>query len=624
MKNNKIVVLALIIAVCAVFLCGCKTDDGNTGYAQYFKDFTSASAYTSVTPTLTLPDGVAILSYDDDNGVFITKKTYSFGDTDYVRYGFCTATENLLAPMYAHVVDINGDYAIVVKTIADGAKTYARIGVVKFRGDYKGREFGFSYTYSYLITQYGFLNDNYLSVLGSIDYTDDDLDASSTGTYSYATIYDYTSAKGEAILELGRVGKVDNESTFVLQDDVLTVMGTNVYYFYNVNSAVQANGGFPLLKSYVPFDEDDGYTASYVDCDASYVGNNWFILTAYYMPTEAPDYYEMEYYDDENKVTYYMTIRSIRYNPVLGTSLSCDRIVLVANSYSSNYINELADSANVDESYYDEDDPDSVTYYYATPVMPTSEIIKEGYTLAYYYYPVFSNGVVTGSYSFCIMDSYANIINITDLLFPLVTVDGVAIQSPDPNFNIPFAEAAYYSLSNEKTLLADVAADSNGKKYEAYYVTCPSSGMVLAYAFNTTTVSTMMGAFDTTTNTQTVPFEYADLSIFVGNYATGIKYEITDAENNKYVQHFYRVGKDGTSEELSDCIAIKNGVYVTKGDGSYGLKANDGTVLLNNTCKSVSVVQNYLVDGVNITTQVFTVEENPETGATRGVIYSIK
>ena len=206
--NKKIQACLLIIIVSVVCLfVSCKPVESNN--IQYFNNFSSTSAYTSITEKLRLPEGVTVAQYDGVTGIFVTQKKYFESDDEY-RYGFCTAEEDLISPRFTNVMDIRGNYAVVSMPFSSGDSYEYRVGIVKIKGEGSNiisSDYGFSYSYVPSITQYAMLDNNYVAIMGSKNSTDT--------TYDQATIYDYTSANG--LLEIAKIDDISNYTKFYLQ-----------------------------------------------------------------------------------------------------------------------------------------------------------------------------------------------------------------------------------------------------------------------------------------------------------------------------------------------------------------------------------------------------------------------
>ncbi len=241
--RKKITVGFIIIVMLAVCI-GC--NDSTTYYSEYFENYESQGAYTSVTKTLELPDGVYVANYDQENDTYVTQEGILDTDGSYLTlYGLCSSTEVYIEPKYVAILDICGDYAIVEKRVASGGDITVKIGLIKYRGENSGKEYGFSYEVSNYVNQYTFLDGQYLAVLGDMTYTDSSLEV------VYATIYDYTSANGAAILEVGKLANASLFSTYTMGDGYIAMSGPNNVRFFRMSNL--EDGYFVLDEQYIAF-----------------------------------------------------------------------------------------------------------------------------------------------------------------------------------------------------------------------------------------------------------------------------------------------------------------------------------------------------------------------------------
>lgn len=604
---NKRISYILIIIVLSVFaLTACR--DLPIGYDSYFNNFTSTPPYTKAEKTLDLSDyeqfedrDVYFSSYSSEEGIYIISEDYTFDGDKYTINGFTTDTEVLIEPRYMSVIDINGDYAIVTKMVAEGVKLSLRVGLVKIRGEHKGKEYGFSYQYGPAIAQYSFLNEKYMVVLG--DKTMTDTSPGKVNSYTYATVYDYTSSGGAALLEVGRLKNVSNASQFQLRDNNLLAIGNNVIRIHRFDN-IGADGFFIVDNTYVPFDTAaTGFLSANIECTSYYLGNNWFVFTGIYASTTSYDTYEIA--KTEDGVTTYLTIRSVRYNTVKGKAYDTDRVALVANSYNEKFIRGITDAANSIAEYYE--DSTGVKGYYFQPVLPLSSSVKKGYSLVYYYYYYYVDGERNWAVTFCIYDEYGNRTDIHEIMMPLVFVDGIGLQNSDPNFSMFIREVAYFGFDKSEKVLQEVS-DKVG-----YDPAIAHNGMIISYSLDVGTGVSSMGAYDRDGNLA-VPFRYYELTPFFGDYATG---SIVYGSGDDAVRKFYRISKTGAETEIEDVYALKNGVYVTLAGEKYGLRSNEGAVLLPTEYDSVSVIDTYLYKGKFVKAAVLAVKDG------KGVIYKL-
>lgn len=601
--KRKIVAVLIILALTLAFAAGCadKNDTGETGIGDVFANYASTPAYHTITEKLRLPEGVTVASYDGESDVFITKSEIEVSTVTFTRYGFCSSSEVYVEPRYYSVLDIRGDYAVVVASAIENGEEINYVGVVRFRGKYGFYEYGFTYPYAPLITQVTFLNDRYLVMLGDKDVTGFD-----TG-YTYATIYDYVSANG--LMEVARVKNVDNYTTFVSEDGYLAAVHNDSVDFYSL-SEVDAEG-YLVKKCGVSFFAESIYDASDCNTEVYYLGGGWFIASSTYTSAEAFDTYEFTRMDEENN-TYYVAMKSKRVSMVSGKDFDAERVLMVSNKYTSSDVRGICDAINVEENT-------NVQQWrspYVIPVLPTSEIVNDGYSIVYYYYYYLnSESVRSWATSFQIYDTSGNATLASNLVLPPVFVDGYGLQNADPNFSIALNSVGYHKYSDGTWVtLADTADDFS------YFNAFVHNGVIIAYKEYVTTseVIIAVGAVDAATGKVIAPFEYDAISPFFGDYAMASKTATQDVDGNISEQAFYRISKDGTVTSVTDCYRICNGVYVTRNSqGKFGLCANDGSPLLSNKCESVSTVDYCFKDGKTFYTVVATVENGC------GVIYEL-
>ncbi len=592
--RKKLVVLFLLVVMITV----CVACNSTTYYSEYFLNFESQGAYTSATATLVLEDGIYVASYNSTYDVYVTQEGIADTSGSYTTlYGFCSSTEVLMAPRYTAVLDICGEYAIVEKQVASGGDIATKIGIVKYTGENSGAEFGFSYEVNSAINQYTFLDGQYLAVIGDITNTGD------SSEFLYATIYDYSTADGEELLKIGMLTNVTLYSSFFMNDGYIAVSGPNNVRFHTMSNIV--NGYFVVDELYIAFSSESMSTEATV-CSVYYAGNGWYVVSSVYSATTEYDGYEMVIYDDDD-VANYTSITAYKYSAKLGRGYSIsDRVVLVANEYNDSFMRTISNAYNdiVDEGEF----ANGTFAYYYTPVVPLSSAVADGYSLVYYYYYYYVDSNMYWAVSFSLYDAAFERTDL-DVLLPLLYVDEVGISNADPNFDLPITSAMYYNIDTSITILATV------EEKIGYDTILCHDGAVIVGQFSLSTLTTMLGAYDVD-GTQLIPFIYAELSPYFGEYCTGSQYDYnsTTGDINKY---FYRIDRNGKATELENVYGLGNGVYITQIDDLYGLYANDGTELIPTGCDYISIIDSFLVDGVYISTVIVTEEDG------HGVIYSL-
>lgn len=613
---KKALVILILIAILSIMMVLPACNKDKTEYTQYFNNYSSTGAYTVATQSLVLPENTFVSSYDSANNVYVTKKTVtvkpdnSETETNLTRYGLCSATEEYVAPEFVSVVEINGDYAIVTCSfITPGTNTAVeKIGVVRYRGNNRWRD-GFSYARAPLITQYQFLDDRYLIVKGSIQ--------SESTEYSFATIYDYVSTNG--LMEVARVNFVDNSSSFTYGQGYLAVSSGELTRYYNIKD-IDSEGYLTIQGFHSSFDMSEGWDINSLQVENYYLGNGWFITSSIYASNEQFDGAEImkenESAKDESDKYYYLCVRTVRYSVNGKTSYpSDDRVVMVANKYSSDLLKGLADVSNTknNSTYLNVEDDDKRQAVYFTPVVPTSEIVKEGYSIVYsYYYRYSTENSIIWDTTFRIYDENANPILIEDVIMPIVYVDGYGLQNIDPNFSLPVRDVGYHTYNDG--IRHSIKEMTSRCAYDNVLI---HNGIMLTLEMNLDTMggAMMMSAYDLSTGVQILPPEYYSITPYFGNYALCCK-TVTNTDGT-YSFEYYRADKVGNVTRVYNVFSAHNGVYVTKENGAYALYANDGTQLITARCDSISVVDSFFEDGKYIKTTIATVENG------RSIIYTL-
>lgn len=598
---KKIFVLLLLIIISASFaLTGCNRKED--GYDAYFNNFASNKGIARVTESLILDKDIYVSSYDQKADLYITSKKVKVSDSKSIEvFGFATENSVIIEPeYYIKVLDVRYNYAIVVAQRAVNTTVYNTIGVVCIRGEKVGKEYGFSYEYNSSVSQYTFLDDQYLIMFGDKKYKGD--------TFEYATVYDYTSANG--LLEVGRLTNTTVATIFSLYDNYIVAVGKSVvrYYFFD---KIDKDGYFVISEkgTYTPFREEDGFEdLSLVTTSVYYIGNGWFVETGMYTSSKQFTGYEQTK-SGANNATYYYVNRSTRYNIKAGKRYATDRVTLVANKYSSNYIKSMVNSLNYEVTLSNYDNLPN----YFQPILPVSEFIKDGYSLVYYDFDYYDyKDELDWGQSFSVYDSNADIINLKEIIMPLLFVDGIGLQNSDPVYNIVARDFGYNRMDGSFVALKIM------QSLRTYDPVVVNDGMIIGYqadfSIDPTNPTSMMGAVSADGKYE-VSFDFADLTMFVDGYATGSKIVVTET---KTYRDFYRISKSGVITKIENVYCLYNGVYVTKEDTKYGLFANDGKRLLDADYTGISVIENYLVDGVYFVSKVVGSRDN------RGVIFKVE
>ncbi|MBQ8178778.1 MAG: hypothetical protein IJ033_06285 [Clostridia bacterium] len=601
---KKFLTLILILSFVFVVLVGCNNDEEPMATTKdIFNNFSSNGEYTSCVETLRLPEGTVVSSYDGSNDIFITYKEAKYGNFTIGRYGFASSTEELIEPRYTSIIDIRGDYAICLRTALVNNEETVYVGLVKFRGVNGGVEYGFSYPYAVAINQFTFLSDKYIAVMGNKNMTE-----FAASGYSYATVYDYASADG--LLEVGIINDIDNSTKFVCEDGYIAAVGTNTTRLYDM-SKINDKGIFIMQHSVTLLKEGDGYVQDYSSSEAYYVGGGWFIISTTFSCHEEYDTYEIPLLNEEDNKTYYTLIKSVRISIKSGKQFDCERVTMVSNKYTDRDVRSIVDAINA------EDATAAATWSrpYLLPVIPTSPLVQDGYSIVYYYYYYYNTeNIRSWAISFMICDADGNMTAPTNLVMPVAYVDGYGLQNADPNFSIAIRDVGYHSYENgTRTTLIPVTDTS---AFENQFI---HNGVIISYEqrIEPQGVVAYIGATKVD-GTRITAYEYDSFSPFFGNYAIASKVGELNENGSIKSQAFYRISLDGTVTSIDDCYQMFNGTYSTFSGGKFGLKSNAGTTLIANKCEKVSCVDYFFRDGKVFNTVVATVEGN------RGVIYELR
>lgn len=598
----SVVILFVILVVAFFILTSCKPNDVVTS-TQYFKNFQSTPPYSRVTEMLRLGEGVSINSFDNRTGIYITQKLF-YGDEE--RFGFCDENRELVEPKFTNVLDIKGNYATVTMpfTKSDSSIEH-RIGIVKIRGEGNGQinpgDYGFTQAYNPAIQQYTFLDEKHVAILGGKDVVN-------LVENEEAIIYDYSSANG--LLEIAKIEDINNTAKFTFNEGHLIVTMPGRANIYSINS-IDDRGYLNKKSYYMPYSESE-FDLRQVDVEVYYLGNNWFVFSGIYSTQAEYDGYEIKktVYNQENP--YYLTIRSKRYNAVSGQYYDTERVSLVANKYTSNYVKDLVSLMNVysGAECLNVDTPDIMQRVYSTLVLPTSEIVKDGYSIVYTYFPIYDEeGNVAFYDTFQIYDKEASRIIVKEAALPIIYIDSYGLQSLDPNFALPVRDVEYYKYEDGQKVSLKKLDKNTG--YDPYLL---HSGMIFALKIdanldNTSAIFNLKGD-------QIRPFEYDVIAPYFGEYAIGGKIEKHPTKHLDYYK-YYRIDKSGHEQAINEFVySVHYGVYVVKEGNKYKLCNNKGDILLEH-CDYIFVANDFFVDGKFIKSTIITNENG------RSVIYKL-
>lgn len=592
----------IMLPLLIITLFACKPKNKENKERQYFNNFSSTPEYTKVVETLRLPEGVTIAQFDNNSGYYITKKKV-LSDED--RYGFCTENQDIVPPTFSSVLDIKGNYAVVTMPFTNTlGQLETRIGVFHIKGADSGQidyqNYGFKHKYNPAIRQYSMLDDTHIIILGNKDSTDLE--------HEEATLYDYTSANG--LLEVGVIPDINNVTKFAMHDGHIIASNPGIARLYNLYS-INSEGYFIQKSYYQPFTSNQ-FDTQQVDINAYYLGNNWFIFSGIYASKNEYDGYEVVKKLEGSSDNYYMTIKSKRFNASSGQYYDTERVSLVANKYSSSYVKDIIGLMNdrADNEYINLDNPESMQKLYSTYAVPTSEIVKDGYSIVYTYFAIYDeDGKSQFRDTFQIYDKDANKITIKEAAMPIVYVNGVGLQNLDPNFLLPVRSIGYYKYSDGQPVTLKAMTESVG--YDPYLI---HSDMMLVIKIDTSDLDTKSAVFDLRGNQITL-FEYDYITPYFGEYAIGGKNE---PNNNVDYFKYYRIDKAGNVLPIDKTVfSVHYGTYVTRENGKYALYNNKGDNLISPKCSNIFLANEFFIDKKYVKSTVITVEDEC------GVIYKL-
>jgi hypothetical protein len=608
------VILAAVMLGVILFAC---TLNPPTGFDSFFKNFNSQQPYVSITEMLCLKSimpadagDTYISAYFAEERVFRIAEDIGSPSNPITLFGLSSDTRVYVFPTYRRIIDIKGDFAIVTRTELrplpnDPLNFVELIGLVRFRGQGAAREVaGFNYQYNAQLQQFSFLGDKHLVTLGTVNTVGTSI------THTFATVYDISQPHG--VLEVGRIETgfhSINPAKFIMHDNTyISVVEMNLIRFFNINDI--SRGRFNVIASTHGLDAGR-FNAERVVIEPFYIDNGWFLIKNSFISNTQFTGFDWEDHD-ENGDRVFVFINTVRMNVRSNSVFSLandgvDKTNYVANEHNRLRVGEITNVLNDASLRYDRD-LDMI--HYVPPVFNPAEIVRAGYTIVYFKFAYYVNvqGTLHRQYaqSFVIMDENANVINNEGFAMPILFIDGVGLLNGDPNFGVPATEASFFRWNTRVPL--NVLQDN----FTAFDTTVAHSGMIITNQMNIQNPAlNFVGAFNLNGNIA-VPFRYHALSPFFGDYAIG--YIISGVGSSATVA-FYRVHNTGAQTPISDDVfAVHNGVYVTRtkvagnAPDKFGIKTNDGTLLLPNVYDDVSVIEHFLVNGNFISTVVAVVE----------------
>jgi len=591
MKKFRYAIITAALILLALCLVGCS--DKNKA-ETYFNGFSSQGQFTKAEQKVVIdtPD-TAIFSYDVENDIFITSRPVinSYDQTGYTYlYGMVSPTEGTLCePKYTGIISINGDYAIVTKPafIASDEKYTSTIGVVKFRGENQGDLTAFQTAYNSSFSQFYFAGD-YIACPGNKEFP--------FSTVPYTTFYDYSTGQ---MLETFKIRCGYDYEISVYEDYVVAVKKDHAF-FYDVND-VQSDGflAYDERGAYLAYPEDtDAEYTDNIEIGIFYLGNGWFSRTARLKSTEEFVGYNIMY-EDVDMITgssqiIYANIRCDFYNAKDRTTTDRQGLIVdnVANKFYTDYYAQYASYLNNSVTF----DEGTGDYNYSLPYMDISALIKEGYSIVYYYYfPYIDEGSYQSEITFCVMDKAANIISLDDMLMPAVYVDGIGTETSDPLYAEYYGAVHCFDKNLKKHEMLPI---NEGTETYSTFIYHGKGSVAGKIDYQNKTVKYGIVSYD---GKLAVPFIYDELTPFYGEYSLGSK-----TEGGK---QWYRISANGDTEKIYDVVNVKQGSYVYNSQGKLGLKNYAGDILLEAVFDKLEVYEVFLTGGMYQTSYAIAVKD---------------
>ena len=95
---KKFLALILIAAFAVIIVTGCVDKDDKPGVSDYFKNYSSSSAYTKADKLLELDLEQRFSAYDATSGVFIIEEDIELTGNTVTRYGLASESEVYVQP----------------------------------------------------------------------------------------------------------------------------------------------------------------------------------------------------------------------------------------------------------------------------------------------------------------------------------------------------------------------------------------------------------------------------------------------------------------------------------------------------------------------------------------------
>lgn len=580
-------VVGLTIGLCLHFFVYSKTD-----YFQYYNNFNSAEVKQAEC-TLNLPKGTYISSFNPTENVFITAAKYLKEDGDSVElFGLASADKEFCKPYYGQIIQIKGDYAIVARPPkTNESSTSYYIDVIRFKG-------ADNTPYSLLSSKSIMYQESFrqLRFVGDSIVVYGELDAVSSMP-SYATFYDYTT--GAELLEKFKIRTAYDSNAqclyeFIMFDGFIAAYSTDRAYFYSTSYAPQRgyletakNGEYTVFSELTQSALSD-YTR---ELQVYYIGNGWFLRSAMiYIHNKPWNGFNVRLESVSGKLTKYAKTKVDFYNIKSGVTREFGELAWgvagVANEYTKTYYSQQSYSLGAIKNY----DEKINGYPYDLPYGDPSGMIKNGYSIVYFYYLPYLDLYkednkyflgYTGETTYSIFDKQLNRKQPDNALMPTSYIDGVGVQNSDPSYSEISGDAyAFDRYMNRTTLIPFV---NGGATYVPHYgnqTACIVQGTIKNAAGETV----KKYAAYTPDGNKITDFIYDELTYYSGGYALGRRTDETDKKSK-----VFRIDKFGKEEEILDAEMIFQGSYTYKDGEKIGIKNYKGEVVIEAGEYSISV-----------------------------------
>lgn len=623
MKNKKLFVLFLFLVLCfLVALSSCAKGEEKP---IYFKNYNSTPLYSQTEKLLSLPENYEFSSYDAISGLFEIKRNIlaDKGGTD-IRYGLCTENKILIEPLFSEIIDIRNNHAIVVTKEYLNNELKEKIGIINIKESPLGFETGDSFTVEYdnQINQYTFLDDSRLVVIGGKNPV---FDFNNNIDYSFAIVYDYCSSN--TLLEIGRISGVSSGASFNFNDGYISAAMPGQVRFYDFCDI--QNGEFKEVKKHVPFRVAE-VDHNYVEVVPYYLGNYEYILVGIRAESTTFDGFDMVRTGADGEAEY-IKILARGYNVKSNKEFDVGKVLIVANSYSSELINTITkvyeESISLgytkDYELYKNEYSEEDFYKYVAekiydyPLIETQKLAKDGHSILYeaFLTGTTKEGQKIYSTSFVMYTPEGKTTLIENAYLPLLFIDGYGVERIDPNYSLFPEDAKFYSYYDGE--ITSILKSEDKIAYSQYLV----HDKVLIVEKNDlssqTNVNVMQkfGAIDVETQKVILDFEYDFITPFFGGHSIAGKYTYRTYEESEeeyiYSVDYWRVSKNKEGKAtLSpihnvDVYSVNNGTYTTRVSKKFGLYSNDGKQLFPEEFDEITVLDLTLKDDRMFDSYVF-------------------